>query len=99
MNKVLEITKLVLAEIGEERDCRELMNATEATKIFGVQGYLDSIGVVHLVSELEEVIFDEFGTEVVLADDRAMSYRTSPFRSVKTLCAHIEDCLSVGAKT
>ena len=99
MNKVLEITKQVLAELGEERDCSELVDATEDTKIFGVQGNLDSIGVVHLVSELEEVISDEFGIEVVLADDRAMSYRTSPFRNVKTLCTHIEACLSAGVKT
>ena len=99
MNKVLEITKQVLAEIGEERDCRELMKATEDTEIFGAHGLLDSIGVVQLVSELEEVIFDEFGADIVLANDRAMSYRTSPFRSVKTLCTHIENCLLAGAKT
>ncbi|WP_417462388.1 hypothetical protein [Kordiimonas sp.] len=97
MSRVLEITKQVLAEIGEERNCSELMNVTDDTRVFGTQGCLDSIGVVHLVSELEAVIFEEFGVDVLLADDRAMSYRTSPFRSVKTLYAHIEDCLSTGA--
>jgi hypothetical protein len=48
------------------------------------------MGIVFLVSELEDLISDEFDAHVTLADEKAMSQVTSPFRNVETLGAYIQ---------
>ena len=59
------------------------------TALFGSGGWLDSMGLVTLVVEVEQVLAERFGMQVTLADDRAMSQRSSPFRTVGTLVAYI----------
>ena len=60
--------------------------------LFGPGG-LDSIGLVNLVVAVEQALQDEFGREFVLASEKAMSRRTSPFRSVATLTQYIQELL------
>jgi acyl carrier protein len=59
------------------------------TKLFGPDGLLDSLGLVSLVIEIESQIASNAGSTIVLADDRAMSQRNSPFRTVGTLSDYI----------
>ena len=81
--RVKELVLQALKTVGEESGNNELVAATEKTVLFGSQLY--SLGIVTLVTELEEQISDELDVEISLADERAMSQRTSPFRSVSTL--------------
>lgn len=60
-----------------------------STQLFGANGLLDSIGLVALVIEIESQIAAKLDVAIVLADDRAMSQRNSPFRSVESLAAHV----------
>ena len=55
------------------------------TRLFGREGLLDSMGLVTLVVAVEQAIEDEYGVSVSLADDRALSQRTSPYRTVGSL--------------
>jgi acyl carrier protein len=48
------------------------------TVLYGRPGKLDSLGLVSLIVTVEQNIHDEFGTDVTLADDRALSQRNSP---------------------
>ena len=87
----MDITKIILdvvKEVGVDRDNQALMSAEENTRLFG--NTLDSMGVVYLVSEVEERIADELNINIILADERAMSQKTSPFRSVKTLAKYVD---------
>ena len=59
------------------------------TRIFGRKGVLDSMGLVTLITDLEERIEEEFGVSLILADDRAMSQEKSPFRTVGTLAEYV----------
>ena len=94
MEKVSELIIELLKELGIENDNKSLLNANNKTKIFGENGNLDSIGLVIFISDLEEVINEEFEKELTLADDRAMSQKTSPFRNVESLTNHISNLLS-----
>jgi hypothetical protein len=49
-----------------------------------------------LISIIEEKIFDNFGTTITLADEKAMSQHNSPFRSIKTLADYINKLLADG---
>ena len=60
-----------------------------STALFGTSGLLDSMGLVTLIVEVEQALADSFNITMTLADDRAMSQRSSPFRSVGTLADYI----------
>ena len=83
MQKVLDLVLETVKEIGEDQNNQALIDANEDTRLFGEN--LDSMGIVFLVTDLESRISDELDVDLTLADERAMSQKTSPFRSVKTL--------------
>jgi acyl carrier protein len=91
-DKVKDIVFSVLKSLGEERDNEDLKTAHEKTVLFGRN--LDSLGIVVLVTELEEEISEKFDIEISLADERAMSQRTSPFRSASTLMNYAETLIN-----
>ena len=88
-NKIKELVLNAVRSIGEMEDKTELLNPTVDLRLFGGHGLLDSIGIVMLITEIEEQLMDELDISITLADDRAMSQKTSPFRSVKTLINYI----------
>ena len=59
----------------------------------GAGSPLDSLGLVSLLIEVEEGLRDA-GWEISLSDERAVSQRHSPFRTVQTLAAYIEQSSS-----
>ncbi|MDB3927288.1 hypothetical protein N9343_00940 [Flavobacteriaceae bacterium] len=61
------------------------------SKLFGGGGPLDSMALVALIVELEEFIEDEYDVNVTLADEKAMSRRTSPFSRVSYLIDYINE--------
>lgn len=62
------------------------------TEIFGTAGHLDSMGLVSLLLDIEDALLDK-DVEVSLSDERAMSAKNSPFRSVATLTDYIVEQL------
>ena len=91
--KIEKIIIEVLNEINEELENENLNNPTSETKLYGGSGALDSLALVSLITDLEERISDEFEKDIILADEKAMSQRTSPFRSVETLTNYIQKLL------
>jgi acyl carrier protein len=61
----------------------------EETVLVGKDAVLDSLGVVSLVVEIEQRVESEHGDSVTLANDKAMSQRNSPFRTVGVLTDHL----------
>lgn len=58
------------------------------TALFGRDGCLDSLGLVSLVVGLEQALQDELNLNVSLADEKALSQRQSPYRTVGSLAAY-----------
>jgi acyl carrier protein len=59
------------------------------TRLIGRKGVLDSMGLVTLIVDVEQRLEEEYDLVVVLADERAMSQKHSPFRSVGSLADYI----------
>ncbi len=91
--KIEKIIVEALVELNEELENENLNNPTSETKLYGGSGALDSLALVSLITDLEEKISDEFEKDIILADEKAMSQRTSPFRSVETLTNYIQKLL------
>ena len=65
------------------------------TELFGPNGYLDSMALVGLLLDIEDALLER-GVQIALSDERAMSEKRSPFRSVTTLTDYIERQLTSG---
>jgi hypothetical protein len=85
VNLLLATLEAHFDEVNETVDLSERENI----KLFGGDGLLDSIGLVTYVVEVEERLEDEFDVSVVLADEKAMSRRTSPFARISYLVDYI----------
>ncbi len=83
-----------LAALGRELDKPALEQADASTRLFGEAAALDSIGLVTLIADLEEDIRVATGKTVVLADEKAMSRLTSPFRRVDLLAEYVAEVTS-----
>jgi len=86
---VLAGLKKVLEESGVTWEHEPDDNAS----LLGPQSILDSLGLVTLLVELEERLEDEFDLPLTLADERAMSQKSSPFRTVESLASYISTLL------
>ena len=69
-------------------DDRKLKKQPE-TRLFGRDSALDSLGLVNLIVAFEQRLGDEFGLPLTLADEKALSRESSPFRSVDTLANYV----------
>ena len=78
-----------LNETDDEVRKLAISQADEDTRLFGGDGLLDSMGVVILLSDLEEQLDDKYDVMISLANDSTMSKTRSPFRSVKSLAKYI----------
>jgi acyl carrier protein len=64
----------------------------ESTVLFGRMGIFDSLGLVSLIVDVEQKI-EDYGISIILGDERAVSQKHSPFRTVQSLADYI--CLLI----
>ena len=82
---VLESLKEVFLQGGTDAPA----TLSEETVLVGTDAVLDSLGVVQLIVEVEGRVESRHGISVTLANDKAMSARNSPFRTVGVLADHV----------
>lgn len=83
-----ELIALILQTVQEMNPDIEPSNGAwnSDTPLFGPDGILDSMGLVSTVIAIEQAIEDQYDIAgVALADDKALSQKNSPFRTVNTL--------------
>ena len=73
---------------GELPPDRQLIKAPE-TRLLDSQSVLDSMHLVSLILTIEREVEDAFGVALTLADERALSMKESPFRSIQSLANYI----------
>lgn len=82
---VVESLKEVFIQAGTQAP--EPLN--DETVLVGVDAVLDSLGVVSLIVEVEQRLELNHEISVTLANDKAMSQRNSPFRTIGVLTDHV----------
>ena len=82
-----DIVLLIIASVEELKDQSEVAlrdPVTESTVLFGREGVFDSLGLVSLIVDVEQKI-EDLGISIILGDERAVSQKRSPFRTVQSL--------------
>ncbi len=90
MASVKDIVLGAIKDINEDLDMEQFENPTDDTPLYGDDSELDSLSLVMLVGETEARINDAFDKAIVIASEKAMSMRNSPFRSIGALVEFIE---------
>lgn len=92
--KIQSLIYRALQNLADELENEHLKNPNEQTQIYGKEGYLDSLALVSLISDLESMLSDELNIDVTLADEKAMSQKNSPFKNVESLSNYISELIT-----
>ena len=91
--RVLDIVRTAVNDLNDELGYPELERVSEETGLQDGEQGIDSLSLVSLIVEIESQVGSAFGREVVLADEKAMSRRNSPYRNVRSLVDFIMEQL------
>ena len=86
--EIIEIIFKSIDEINQQNDTH--IPKETNIKLFGSDSELDSLGLVNLITAIETGIEDLTGNYIPIADERAFSLESSPFKTVETLANYIE---------
>jgi acyl carrier protein len=99
MAEISKVEAAVFAAIDEVNEAlpeNGQIEKAHSAAIFGESGVLDSLGLVNLIVAVEQAIEDEFDESITLADEKAVSQRNSPFRTVGSLIDYVDVLLRGG---
>ena len=91
--KVMQSIFKAIDEFNEQLPKEERLEKTVDTPLFGNGGSLDSLGLVSLVTTVEEKIEETCGTTLTLLEDISSIEDDNPFKTVKTLAEYIASIL------
>ena len=87
--RIMHVLYDAVGEFNQQLPENQQLPLTPDTVLLAEASRLDSLGLVNLIMLAEERLSDEFQTPLTLADDRAMSQKRSPFRSLTTLADYV----------
>ena len=88
-DKIIQTIFDVIDELKQQVPVIQQLDKSVDTVLFGQSGQLDSLGLVNLIVATEQKIEEEFGVAMTLADEKALSRKSSPFRTIGTLADYI----------
>lgn len=91
--RVLQTIVAAVDEFNQGLPADKQIAPTPEAILFGEQGKMDSLGLATLVVLSEQKIHEEFGCALSLADEKAMSQKRSPFRTVGTMADYVTQLL------
>ncbi len=83
--QIFSIISDAITDLNDELDYDHLREISNTTAVFDGDDSLDSLSLVSLIVDIEARVEDSFTTEVVLASEKAMSMKNSPYRNVASL--------------
>ncbi len=90
----LKIIYEAIDELNLDFNDEEKIEKSESTEIFGSKSRIDSMGLVNLITIIEEKLEEETGKFISIADEKAMSLNSSPFKNVLSLKNYIDSLIN-----
>jgi len=93
MDKKL-IEKIVISTVQELVDSftdEDKFSVSKETILFGQGSEIDSLSLVSVIVDLEDIISENYGIDISLTDDNAMTREISPFDDISNLIDYIEE--------
>ncbi|MBF0450077.1 MAG: acyl carrier protein [Candidatus Magnetomorum sp.] len=88
--KIVNLIIMQAEELNETLENKIPAELGASASLFdGKDGILDSIALVTLIVAVEQSVEDEFETSIILANEKAMSLKNSPFKTIGSLAEYI----------
>ena len=81
-------------EVNELLSSEQQIVKSVDTVLFGEEGALDSLGLVKVIVAIEAKVQEHFDVPITLANEKAMSMKNNPFRTVGSLIAFTSELLN-----
>ena len=94
MNEIKKLVLQCVETVFQEQGIEGAISSQ--THIYGLKGQLNSLALVRLIVELEEAILNSVGKVVILTDNKVLSAKNSPFRTLETLTTYVIEKIGVG---
>lgn len=91
--KIYDLVINHLEELIETLPEEQRFVADKNTVLFGKNSSIDSLSLVSVIVDLETALSEEYGQDISLTDDRAMTREISPFSNVQNLAEYIKEIL------
>ena len=92
-----EITTIVINQVEQLNETFsdvQKITVNENTVLFGNGSSIDSLSLVSVIVDLEMIFSDEYGFDISLTDDRAMTREVSPFDSITSLVNYLFEIIN-----
>ena len=86
--KIIQLIFKAVDELNPNLPKDQRLTKSRDTVLFGKSGKLDSLGLVNLIVAVEQKIEEEFEVSVNLANEKAISQKNSPFKTIATLASY-----------
>lgn len=96
MKKLLnnkDIENLIIKCLDEVCDLNNIKHVDNNISIYGEDGILDSIMLVHLISKIEEIFISECDISITLVNEKTFSRKKSPFKDISSISSFIKEIL------
>jgi acyl carrier protein len=91
--KVLQTIFVAIDELNGQLPKEEKLEKSIDTALFGNEGNLDSLGLVSLVTSVEQRIEEDFGKTVTILEEMETLEDENPFETIKTLTDYVASIL------
>ena len=91
--KVTQSVFDAIDELNGQFPKEERIDKSIDSALFGGEGTLDSLGLISLVTTVEQKIEEDFGITVTLLDDIDVLEDENPFETIKTITDYIASIL------
>ena len=87
---IINLVYDVIDEVNMDLPSTQKLKKSLDTQLYGDKSEIDSLSLVNIVVLTEQKIEDEFNITINLADEKAMSQKNSPFKTIETFVEYIE---------
>lgn len=87
---IINLVYDVIDEVNMDLPSTQKLKKSLDTQLYGDKSEIDSLSLVNIIVLTEQKIEDEFNITINLADEKAMSQKNSPFRTIETFVEYIE---------
>ena len=91
--KVMQSVFDAIDELNGQFPKEERIEKSIDSVLFGGEGTLDSLGLISLVTTVEQKVEEDLGITVTLLDDIDVLEGENPFKTIKTLSDYITSIL------
>ena len=87
-SELLDLILGVANELNERLEHKILVDRCADAPLYGQEGVLDSLSLVVFIVAVEQAIEEKLAKRIILANERALSQRHSPFQTIGALAEY-----------